>query len=80
MAEAYIIDAVRTPMGRKKGSLAAMHPADLAAHPLKVLMERPKAAARLKTESQRLAVEAFGRKDGAIFGFTPDELTKRLNL
>lgn len=40
MAEAYIIDAVRTPMGRKKGSLAALHPADLAAHPLRELMAR----------------------------------------
>lgn len=47
---------------------------------LKVLMERPNAAMRLNTDSQRLAAEAFGRKDGAIFGFTPDELTKRLNL
>lgn len=37
MAEAYIIDAVRTPMGRKKGSFAAIHPADLAAHPLREL-------------------------------------------
>ncbi len=40
MAEAYIIDAVRTPIGRKKGSLAAMHPADLGAHSLQALMER----------------------------------------
>ena len=40
MPEAYIIDAVRTPIGRKKGSLAAMHPADLAAHPIKALMAR----------------------------------------
>ena len=40
MAEAYIIDAVRTPTGRKKGSLATMHPADLAAHPIKALMQR----------------------------------------
>lgn len=40
MAEAYIIDAVRTPIGRKKGSLAAIHPADLGAHPIKVLTER----------------------------------------
>ncbi|NCW58337.1 MAG: hypothetical protein EBV65_11810, partial [Gammaproteobacteria bacterium] len=32
MSTAYIIDAVRTPVGRKKGSLAAMHPADLGAH------------------------------------------------
>lgn len=40
MAEAYIIDAVRTPIGRKKGSLAGLHPADLGAHPIKALVER----------------------------------------
>jgi acetyl-CoA C-acetyltransferase len=40
MAEAYIVDAVRTPVGRKKGSLAAEHPADLGGHILKSLMER----------------------------------------
>lgn len=40
MAEAYIIDAVRTPIGRKKGSLANVHPADLGAHPLKELIKR----------------------------------------
>ncbi|MFM9853373.1 MAG: acetyl-CoA C-acetyltransferase [Sphingomonadaceae bacterium] len=40
MPEAYIIDAVRTPIGRKKGSLASLHPADLGAHPIKALMAR----------------------------------------
>jgi len=40
MPEAYIIDAVRTPVGRKKGTLADMHPADLGAHPIKALMAR----------------------------------------
>jgi acetyl-CoA C-acetyltransferase len=40
LAEAYIIDAVRTPVGRKKGSLAGLHPADLAALPIKALMAR----------------------------------------
>lgn len=40
MAEAYIIDAVRTPIGRKKGSLATIHPADLGAHPIKALVKR----------------------------------------
>ena len=40
MAEAYIVDAVRTPIGRKKGSLAGVHPADLGAHPIKALVER----------------------------------------
>jgi len=40
MPEAYIVDAVRTPVGRKKGSLATIHSADLGAHSIKALMER----------------------------------------
>lgn len=38
--EAYIIDAVRTPVGRKKGGLAHVHSADLGAHVLSALMAR----------------------------------------
>src|SRR6266576_4423625 len=38
--EAYIIGAVRTPTRRKKGSLAAVHGADLGAHAIKSLIER----------------------------------------
>jgi acetyl-CoA C-acetyltransferase len=40
MAEAYIVDAVRTPVGRKKGSLATLHSADLGAHAIKALIQR----------------------------------------
>ena len=40
MPEAYIVDAVRSPVGRKKGSLATMHSADLGAHSIKALVER----------------------------------------
>ncbi|MGB6452906.1 MAG: acetyl-CoA C-acetyltransferase [Streptosporangiaceae bacterium] len=40
MAEAYIADAVRTPVGRRGGGLAAVHPADLGAAVLSALMER----------------------------------------
>jgi acetyl-CoA C-acetyltransferase len=40
MPEAFIVDAIRTPVGRKKGSLAAMHSADLGAVPIRALMER----------------------------------------
>ncbi|MBZ4018380.1 acetyl-CoA C-acetyltransferase [Streptomyces purpurogeneiscleroticus] len=40
MAEAYIVDAIRTPVGRRNGGLAAVHPADLGAHVLKALMRR----------------------------------------
>lgn len=32
MAEAFIVDAVRTPVGRRNGGLSTVHPADLAAH------------------------------------------------
>ncbi|MER7211839.1 acetyl-CoA C-acetyltransferase [Streptosporangium sp. NPDC000239] len=40
MAEAYIVGAVRTPVGRKQGGLSTVHPADLAAHTLRALVER----------------------------------------
>ena len=40
MPEAYIIDAVRTPVGKRGGGLAAVHSADLGAHVLKSLMGR----------------------------------------
>ena len=40
MTEAYIIDAVRTPVGRRRGSLASMHSADLGAHVLSALVRR----------------------------------------
>mgnify|MGYP006312236235 CR=1 FL=1 len=39
-AEAYIIDAVRTPVGRRGGGLAQAHPADLGAHVIRALVER----------------------------------------
>jgi 3-oxoadipyl-CoA thiolase len=40
MPEAFICDAVRTPIGRYAGALAAVRADDLAAHPLRVLKER----------------------------------------
>jgi acetyl-CoA C-acetyltransferase len=39
-AEAYIVDAVRTPVGKRGGGLANVHPADLGAHVLKAIVER----------------------------------------
>jgi 3-oxoadipyl-CoA thiolase len=42
MADAYICDAIRTPFGRYGGTLAAVRTDDLAALPLKALMERNK--------------------------------------
>src|SRR5215510_9373291 len=40
MAEAYIVDAVRTPVGKRGGGLANVHSADLGAHVLGALMQR----------------------------------------
>ena len=40
MPEAYIVDAIRTPVGRKKGALAAVHSADLGAVPITALLAR----------------------------------------
>lgn len=40
MTEAYIVDALRTPTGRRKGGLSQIHAIDLGAHVLKALVER----------------------------------------
>jgi len=40
MSEAFIVDAVRAPVGRRKGGLAGEHPADLGAHPIRHLVSR----------------------------------------
>ncbi|WP_030407808.1 acetyl-CoA C-acetyltransferase [Streptomyces albus] len=39
-SEAYIVGAVRSPVGKRGGALAEVHPADLGAHALRALMER----------------------------------------
>ncbi|MGP3706857.1 acetyl-CoA C-acetyltransferase [Gordonia paraffinivorans] len=38
--QAYIVDAIRTPVGKRNGSLAKVHPADLGAHIISALVER----------------------------------------
>jgi len=40
MTTAYIVDAIRTPVGKRRGSLAQEHPADMGAHVLKAIVER----------------------------------------
>lgn len=40
MTEAYIVDALRTPTGRRKGGLSHVHAIDLGAHILKALVGR----------------------------------------
>jgi acetyl-CoA C-acetyltransferase len=38
--EAFIVDTVRSPVGRRGGALSTVHPADLGAHALAALMDR----------------------------------------
>ncbi len=40
MPSAVIVDAIRTPLGRRNGKLKDVHPVDLAAHVLKAIAER----------------------------------------
>jgi acetyl-CoA C-acetyltransferase len=40
VADAYIVGAVRAPVGVRKGKLAGVHPADLGAHVLRALVDR----------------------------------------
>jgi acetyl-CoA C-acetyltransferase len=40
VSTAYIVDAVRAPVGRRGGTLSQIHPADLGAHSIKALMDR----------------------------------------
>jgi acetyl-CoA C-acetyltransferase len=40
MAEAFIVDAVRTAVGKRGGGFSAEHPADMAAHVIKTLVAR----------------------------------------
>ena len=40
MAEAYLVEAVRSPVTRRGGSLSTVHPLDLAAHPVRAVIER----------------------------------------
>ena len=40
MTEAYIVDAIRTPTGKRGGGLAEVHPADLGAHVIREVVER----------------------------------------
>ena len=40
MRDAVIVEAVRTPVGKRGGGLSGVHPVDLSAHVLTALAER----------------------------------------
>ena len=66
MAEAYIVDALRTPTGRKKGTLGSIHAADLGAHVLKALVARNEIPAEDYDDVMFGCVDAIGPLAGDI--------------
>ena len=65
-AEAYIVDAVRTPVGKRGGGLSGEHPADLGAHVIKALVERSKADPLAYDDVVWGCVDAIGPQAGNI--------------
>ena len=66
MPEAYIVDAIRTPVGKRKGGLSQIHPADLGAHVLKALVERNKLDPMVVEDVIFGCVDAIGPQAGDI--------------
>jgi acetyl-CoA C-acetyltransferase len=66
MAEAYIIDTVRTPVGKRGGSLSTIHPADLGAHTLRALVERTGVDASAVDDVVMGCLDTIGSQAGDI--------------
>lgn len=66
MADAYLIDALRTPTGKRAGRLANVHPADLGAHVLRALVERNAVPAADYDDVIFGGVDAVGPNAGVI--------------
>ena len=59
MAEAFVVDAIRTPMGAYRGALSTMRPDDLAAHTIRAAVERS------DVDPERIADVYFGAANQA---------------
>jgi acetyl-CoA C-acetyltransferase len=66
MPQAYIVDALRSPTGKRKGSLAHMHAIDLGAHVLNALVERNAIPAHAYDDVIFGCVDAIGSQAGDI--------------
>jgi acetyl-CoA C-acetyltransferase len=66
MAEAYLVEAVRTPVGKRGGALSAVHPADLAAHVIRALFERIGADPAVADDVILGCVDTLGPQAGNI--------------
>ncbi|MGI9538804.1 MAG: thiolase family protein [Miltoncostaeaceae bacterium] len=80
MSDAYIIDAVRTPIGRRKGALSQWHPADLLAETISALIERTGVDAALLDDVLAGCVDQVGEqsiniaRSAAIAAGIPDSV------
>ena len=66
MAEAYLVEAVRSPVGRRGGGLSGVHPADLGAAVLTALIERSGVDPSLVDDVVMGCVDAIGPQAGDI--------------
>tara|TARA_B100001123_G_scaffold229458_1_gene258109 strand:+ start:3314 stop:4465 length:1152 start_codon:yes stop_codon:yes gene_type:complete len=66
VAEAYIVDAVRTPTGRRGGGLSQVHPADLGAHAITALLDRTDVDPMAVEDVVFGCVDALGPQAGDI--------------
>jgi acetyl-CoA C-acetyltransferase len=66
MPEAYLVDAVRTPVGRRGGALSGIHPADLGAHVLRAIVERSDLDPLAVNDVYFGCVDAIGPQAGDI--------------
>jgi acetyl-CoA C-acetyltransferase len=65
-SEAFIVEAVRTPVGRRNGSLAEVHPIDLGVEVLTALLDRSGAPADAVDDVIFGCVDAIGPQAGDI--------------
>jgi acetyl-CoA C-acetyltransferase len=66
MADAYVVGAVRTPVGTRTGGLAGVHPADLGAHALRALVARTQVDPAAVSDVIMGCVNAMGPQSGCI--------------
>ncbi|MEU0689226.1 thiolase family protein [Streptomyces uncialis] len=69
MRDAVIVDAVRTPVGKRGGSLADIHPVDLSAHVLNALAERTGLDPALVDDIVWGCVSQVGEQSGVVGRF-----------
>ncbi|MDX6330457.1 MAG: acetyl-CoA C-acetyltransferase, partial [Streptomycetaceae bacterium] len=66
MPEAYVIDAVRTAVGKRNGALAGIHPVDLGAHAWRGLLDRVDVDPAAVEDVIAGCVDAIGGQAGNI--------------